>query len=138
MPILERIDPSSYIGQGVDGPVYIAYMSDVEESICTPPCEFQDCQHGFYASGEQYTACFWYRARISDREAERIAAGHIRDAQEDRRYLLQRLDSYADIIVNRWKKKSREKRQALLLEAIPELYETDGLFLATTLCLRAN
>jgi len=37
--------------------------------------------------------------------------------------LLEQLASHADIIVNRWKKKSRDKRQALLVETIPELYE---------------
>jgi len=72
---------------------------------------------------EQYRPRFCYRGRISDRDAERIAAGYIRDAQQERQYLLERLASHADIIVNRWKKKSREKRQALLVETISELYE---------------
>jgi hypothetical protein len=123
MPVLEQIDPSSYLGQGLTGPAYVTNISDVEASICTPPCECPDCQHGFYASWEQYSPCFWYRGRISDRDAERIAAGYVRDAQRERQYLLERLASHADIIVNRWKKKSREKRQALLVETIPELYE---------------
>lgn len=48
---------------------------------------------------------------------------HIRDAQQERQYLSQRLASHADNIMNRWKKKSRDKRQALLAETIPGLYE---------------
>ncbi|PMD57413.1 uncharacterized protein K444DRAFT_615869 [Hyaloscypha bicolor E] len=123
MPVLQKIDPSSYIGQGLSGPAYVTEMSEVEASICTPPCECTDCQHSFYASEEQYRPCFWYRGRVSDRDAEIIAARHIKDAEQERQYLLQRLASHADTIVNRWKKKSRAKRQALLAGAIPELYE---------------
>lgn len=92
-------------------------------SVYTPPCECIDCQHGFYASLEQYSPAFSYRGRILDSDATRIAAAHIRDAQQERQYLLQRLTSHADIIMNRWKKKSRDTREALLTETIPELYE---------------
>jgi hypothetical protein len=124
MPVLREFDLSSLLGDGqAHGPAYITNRSDVEASICPPPCECVDCQHGFYASEEQYKACFWYRGRISDRDAQRIAAGHIQVAQQERQYLLQRLASHADTIVNRWKKKGREKRQALLVDTIPELYE---------------
>ncbi|MCJ1294289.1 hypothetical protein MMC34_005847 [Xylographa carneopallida] len=98
-------------------------MSDVEASICKPPCECPDCQHGFYASGEQYKPNFWYQGRLSDHDAMRIVAGHIQNAQQDRQYLLQCLASNADTVVNRWKKKSRDKRRALLLQTIPELCE---------------
>jgi hypothetical protein len=119
MPAFLQIDDSSHLGHGLAGPAYFANISDVEASLCTPPCECADCQHGFYASWEQNSPPFWYRGRISDRDAERIAAGYVREAQQERQYLLERLASHADIIVNRWKKKSRDKRQALLVETIP-------------------
>ena len=110
--------------EGPSSPAYITNMSNtVMASVYTPPCECIDCQHGFYASAEQYRPAFSYRGRISDSDAKRVAAAHIRDAQQERQYLLQRLASHADIIMNRWKKKSRDKRQALLAETIPELYE---------------
>lgn len=96
-------------------------------SVYTPPCECDDCQHGFYATLEQYRPAFSYRGRVPDSDAKRIAAAHIRDAQQERKYLLQRLASHADIIIKRWKKKSPEKRQALLAETIPELYEHQWL-----------
>lgn len=121
MPAFLKVDDASSLG--LDGPAYVAKLSDVEASRCIPPCECADCQHGFYASEEQYNPCFWYRGRISDGDAERIAAGYVREAQQERQNLLERLASHADIIVNRWKKKSRDKRQALLVETIPELYE---------------
>lgn len=107
-----------------NSPAYLTNMSNtVMTSVYTPPCECIDCQHGFYASMEQDKPAFSYRGRISDSDAKRVAAAHIRDAQQERQYLLQRLASHADIIMNRWKKKSRVKRQALLAETIPELYE---------------
>ncbi|KAF5869114.1 uncharacterized protein Bfra_011657 [Botrytis fragariae] len=49
---------------------------------------------------------WFYRRSISTDETRQIAASH-----------------YGDIIVNRWKKKSQDKRQSLLLEAIPNLCE---------------
>lgn len=110
--------------EGPSSPAYVTNMSNpVMVSVYTPPCECIDCQHGFYASLEQYRPALSYRGRISDSDAKRVAAAHIRDAQQERQYLLQRLASHADIIMNRWKKKSRDKRQALLAETIPELYE---------------
>lgn len=110
--------------EGPSSPAYVTNISNtVMASVYTPPCECIDCQHGFYASAEQYRPAFSYRGRISDSDAKRVAAAHIRDAQQERQYLLQRLASHADIIMNRWKKKSRDKRQALLAETIPELYE---------------
>ncbi|MCJ1385691.1 hypothetical protein MMC17_008814 [Xylographa soralifera] len=123
MPVLQKIDPSSFLGNGLDGPAYVTNMLDVEASICTPPCECPDCQHGFYASQEQFRPCLWYHGRIANDDAKRVAAGHIQDAQQGRQYLLQRLASHADIIVNRWKKKSQEKRRALLVQTIPELVD---------------
>lgn len=111
----------------MEGPSSLAHVTNTSNtvmvSVYTPPCECIDCQHGFYASKEQYRPAFAYRGRISDSDAKRVAAAHIRDAQKERQYLLQRLASHADIIMNRWKKKSRDKRQALLAETIPELYE---------------
>jgi hypothetical protein len=123
MPDIQKVDLSSLLGDGHGGPTYITNMSDVEVSICPPPCECVDCQNGYYAAEEQYQPPFWYRGRVSDRDAGRIVAGHVQDAQREMQYLQQRLASHADIIVSRWKKKSREKRQALLVDTIPELCE---------------
>jgi hypothetical protein len=121
MPILQQLDPASPLVQGIQGPAYITSLDDVEASVLMPPCECPDCQHGFYTAEEQIRPCFWYRGTVPDRAAKRIAAEHIQDAQRDRQYLLHRLSSHGGIIINRWKKKSREKRKALLAEAVPEL-----------------
>ena len=120
MPVFQELHHSSLPG---DGHLYITTQSDLEASICPPPCDCVDCQHSFYTSEEQYDPRFSYRGRVSHPDAQRIATRHVQDAQQDREHLLQRLTSHADVILNRWKKKSREKRQALLVNAIPELYE---------------
>ncbi len=124
MPELQPLDPTSYLAQGIQGQAYVTNVADVEASICPPPCPCIDCQTSFYTLEEHYKPCFWYRGRISDRDAERIAAEYVRDAKQDRQYLQERLASHGDIIVNRWKKKSREKREALLVQTAPELYES--------------
>lgn len=41
--------------------------------------------------------CFWYRGRISDRDAKRIAAGHVRDAQQDRQLILSWATGHFDV-----------------------------------------
>jgi hypothetical protein len=88
-------------------------MSDLETSICQPPCDFIDCQHSFYAIEEQYNPRFSYRNRPSNRDAQCIIAAHVQDAQRDREYLLQRLALHGDSISTRWKRKNREKCEAL-------------------------
>lgn len=98
-------------------------QKNLEASIYPPPCECADCQNGFYLIQEQCSPQFSYRGKLSDHDAQRIAAAHVQDTQQDRAYLLQRLASHADIFLNRWKKKSGEKRQTLLVSSIPELYE---------------
>ncbi|TGO67344.1 hypothetical protein BOTNAR_0044g00260 [Botryotinia narcissicola] len=64
---------------------------------------------------------WFYRRSLSSDEAKQIAASYINVIQQDREYLMDSLAKYGNIIVNRWKKKSQDKRQALLLEAIPNL-----------------
>ena len=78
------------------------------------------------------------------RPAFRIAAGFptimlsLSQPPTSGQYLLQRLASHADIIMNRWKKKGHDKSKALLAETIPELHEHDGLFHAIAIRLRAS
>ena len=98
-------------------------QGNLEASVYSPPCECVDCQNGFYLIQEQCNPQLSYRGKLSDHDAQRIAAAHVQDTEQDRTYLLQRQASHADTILNRWKKKSVEKRRALLVSCIPELYE---------------
>lgn len=123
MPELYQVDPVSVLGQGLSIPGYITTISDVETGICAPPCECDDCQHGFYAVEEQYRPCFWYSDRISDEEATALVNRYVQLAEKDRQYLQQILASHGDLIMSRWKKRSKEKHQALLVSTVPELCE---------------
>lgn len=101
------------------GDLYAVSLSD----ICEPPCKCADCTNSFYLPEEQINLNTSYRGKISDHDARRIAAQHVRDMQQEREYLVQRLASHADVLMNRWKKKSIEKRHSLLVDVVPELGE---------------
>ncbi|KAF7891413.1 uncharacterized protein EAF02_001738 [Botrytis sinoallii] len=97
------------------------HSDEVRAAICSPPCTCADCEQGYYTCEEQMHPGWFYRRSLSSDEAKQIAASYINVIQQDRKYLTDRLAKYGDIIVNRWKKKSQDKRQALLLEAVPNL-----------------
>ncbi|KAF7892014.1 hypothetical protein EAF00_008316 [Botryotinia globosa] len=99
----------------------VASEKEVKAAICDPPCICADCEQGFYIRQEQMQPGWFYRRSLSSDEAKQISASYIHVIQTDRKYLVERLAKYGDIIVNRWKKKSQDKRQLLLLEAIPSL-----------------
>ncbi|THV55238.1 hypothetical protein BGAL_0011g00170 [Botrytis galanthina] len=96
---------------------------EVKAAICSPPCTCADCEQGYYTCEEQMMPPWFYRRSISTDEAKQIAASHVNFIHQDRKYLIESLAKYGDIIINRWKKKSQDKRQSLLLEAIPNLCE---------------
>lgn len=89
--------------------------------FCPPPCECPDCQNGFYTSQEQGIDRYGYKKRLSEGEAKRILRGHIAQAEEDREYLREQCGKHGDRIMSRWKKRSRDKREAWLLKAKPDL-----------------
>ncbi|KAI4862384.1 hypothetical protein F4820DRAFT_430728 [Hypoxylon rubiginosum] len=93
----------------------------LENSIRAPPCSCDDCQTGFYMAEEQYHAEFSYRSRLSDADARRAVQSYTRQINESREHLAGRLKSYADFLMSRWRKRSQEKRQALLAEVAPDL-----------------
>lgn len=66
---------------------------------------------------------WFYRLSLSNNDAKQIAASYINRMQQDRKYLAERLTLCGDIVLSRWKKKSQDKRQLLLLEAIPNICE---------------
>ncbi len=122
MSVFHEFDAPS-VGEALDGQEYITSMSDIEASICPPPCECIDCQHPFYAAQEQYQPRFFYYGRVFNLDAQRIAKAHVQDAKQGGAYLLQRLASHADTIINSWEKKCREKRQVLLVDSVLDLSE---------------
>jgi hypothetical protein len=94
-----------------------------EVPLCPPPCECADCEEHYYTTKEQSIDRFCYVKKISEIEAQRIVREYTQSLHCDREYLQRSCASHGDTIVNRWKKKSREKRQDCLLQADPTLYQ---------------
>ncbi|ESZ96733.1 hypothetical protein SBOR_2877 [Sclerotinia borealis F-4128] len=117
------IDASFQAGQDIRLPGFLMSPEEVEAAICIPACTCVDCEHGFYTAEEQMHPGYWYRGILSSDETKQIAASHVNSIQQGRKYLVERLASHGDIIISRWKKKSQDKRQSLLLEAVPNLCE---------------
>lgn len=81
------------------------------------PCGCADCEQSFYNLEELH----WYHGRVSDDEAKQIISNYVRQADEDRIFLARCLVGFGTTIINRWKKKSRQKRQQCLQEAAPDI-----------------
>lgn len=108
-------------------PLYTASVSAIEDSICHPPCECPDCQTGFYAGQEQYQPQFSYHRRLSDDAAKRIIRSYVKQTQEARARLAGLLLSHADVLMQRWKKRSQDKRRVLLNSVAPDLEESQWI-----------
>lgn len=65
---------------------------------------------------------FSYQDVLSDGEARQRAAYLVSRARANFQYLREQCDSNGNAIINRWKKKSSEKRKDLLLEVDPHMY----------------
>ncbi|KAI1206352.1 uncharacterized protein F4807DRAFT_439773 [Annulohypoxylon truncatum] len=101
--------------------LYVADKVALEESIRHPPCSCHDCQTGFYLANEQYRPPLSYRSRISDADARHLVESYTKEIHENRKSLTESLKSHADLLMSRWRKRSQEKRQALLMAAAPDL-----------------
>ncbi|KAI1313233.1 hypothetical protein F5Y03DRAFT_338481 [Xylaria venustula] len=96
----------------------------VEASIGQPPCSCPDCQNGFYQKEEQYHPEFSYRFRLSDNEARCLCREYLEQAEASRARLSSRLASHADVVMSKWRKQSKEKREAVLRAAAPYMSDT--------------
>ena len=101
------------------GPALITF----DVPVYLPPCECVDCQEQYYTSNQQNIDRYCYVGELSDPEAQQILAEYMESLRSDQEYLQRQCASHGDTIMNRWKKKSREKRQTWLLQADPTLYQ---------------
>jgi hypothetical protein len=86
------------------------------------PCECSICLQQFRAQFFQKRENFNYEAVLSDREARQAAANLVQKAHANFQYLREQCEANGNTILKRWKKKSSEKRKALLLEVDPIMY----------------
>ena len=90
--------------------------------LCPPPCgDDVECTHRFYPLRWQRKQELYYSKQLSKEEAREKIQSYLTQAQANRRFLQERIKIYGDKIMNRWKKKSKEKRADILLSCEPEL-----------------
>ncbi|CAJ0543905.1 Ff.00g039850.m01.CDS01 [Fusarium sp. VM40] len=106
---------------GISPCEYRASVRAIEASIAPPPCECVDCQQSFYTVDKQRTPNFSYRERISDEEAKEVITAALEDIDRQQSLLRNRIETFGDLLLSRWKKHSQTKRQGLLKEAVPYL-----------------
>jgi hypothetical protein len=75
----------------------------------------------------QKRALFGYEAVLSDNEARGKATDLVRRTHANIEYLREQCAANGNTILKRWKKKSGEKRKALLLEIDPEMLSVAAL-----------
>ncbi|KAF9881572.1 hypothetical protein CkaCkLH20_00718 [Colletotrichum karsti] len=90
-----------------------------------PPCECDDCKQSFLtAQQQQCYAQFRYREWPSHAaDLVRVSSHFVRQASEAKDHVAERLSLHADLLMNRWRKRSQEKRRQLLHDVAPELEE---------------
>lgn len=118
---MSRLNPRDHFSLDSNNPTHFGNLEEIVASIHVPPCDCADCEHGYYTPQEQITHRFRYIGTLSDFEARLIAGGLVYCTNQSREYLVQRLATHGDIIIKRWKKNSSEKRQKLLVEAVPDI-----------------
>lgn len=87
-----------------------------------PPCECSECVQQFRSGHAQEHKILAYSFALSDAEARQKAENFTTSISRNLVYLRQRCQNNGDSIVKRWKKKSRNKREALLRDIDPDLY----------------
>ena len=95
----------------VKGPSYVRATVIFRQA----ECECADCEQQFRSSSEQGIDRFVYEKEISKPDASKITKERVRNILADRAYLGTCL-LHGNTILSRWKKKSRDKREACLLQ----------------------
>ncbi|KAG9691292.1 hypothetical protein KCU95_g8131, partial [Aureobasidium melanogenum] len=88
---------------------------------CPAPCECRCCEQQFLAMEAQRFDRFRYETIVKPEIAQTTLADFVDKIKENRAHLTNLCDKFGNLILSRWKKKSRDKREALLLAADPTL-----------------
>lgn len=101
--------------------VAVAGLTFVWKGKGEPPCECVNCNSQFLSMNQQDYDRFRYKPVITPAAAKTTLAGFINQIDTNRAYLAGLCDKYGNTIISRWRKKSRNKREALLLLADPTI-----------------
>ncbi|KAK6005832.1 hypothetical protein QM012_007474 [Aureobasidium pullulans] len=94
---------------------------------CETPCECKICKEQFRTMKQQYMDRYSYKTVVGPAAAQTSLAKLTSKINDDRAHLTKLCDKYGNTIISRWRKKSREKREAILLLA-DQTIENDSWF----------
>jgi hypothetical protein len=89
--------------------------------MCPPPCACAECETQFYSLFEQKFTCWHYAETLSDAQAKIVIANELDSTRAARAYLAASIEKHGDTILSRWRKRSTNKRAALLQQVEPTL-----------------
>ncbi|KAH0266861.1 hypothetical protein KCU91_g10483, partial [Aureobasidium melanogenum] len=92
-----------------------------ELPIYAPPCACSNCEQQFVREELQQIDRHRYESVIAPDVARNLLADFVNKTNSDRSYLAGLCHKYGNTILSRWRKKSRDKREALLLQADPSI-----------------
>ncbi|KAG9563939.1 hypothetical protein KCU71_g5110, partial [Aureobasidium melanogenum] len=92
-----------------------------ELPIYAPPCACSNCEQQFVRKELQQIDRHRYESVIAPDVARNLLADFVNKTNSDRSYLAGLCHKYGNTILSRWRKKSRDKREALLLQADPSI-----------------
>ncbi|KAI5198507.1 hypothetical protein AUEXF2481DRAFT_33212 [Aureobasidium subglaciale EXF-2481] len=87
----------------------------------TAPCECASCRQQFVPPELQKAFCHKYENMVRPQEAEVSLAKFVSQINIDRAHLAELCSIFGNTILSRWRKKSRDKREALLIQADPTM-----------------
>ncbi|KAH0291150.1 hypothetical protein M436DRAFT_56638 [Aureobasidium namibiae CBS 147.97] len=97
--------------------VAVAGITFVKKGKGEPPCECVNCSSQFLSVNQQDYDRFRYMTTVTPAAAKTSLANFISQIDADRAYLTDLCKNFGNTIISRWRKKSRNKREALLLLA---------------------
>ncbi|THY34824.1 hypothetical protein D6D01_01833 [Aureobasidium pullulans] len=85
--------------------------------IHSAPCECGSCEQQFIRKELQNKTLYMYEAVVPAVDAKSLLSRYTTQINTDRAYLADRCDRFGDTILSRWRKKSYNKRETLILQA---------------------
>ena len=95
------------------------------DEICPPPdgfCGCVLCDDHFWSVKTQERERFRYQCKLSDNEAAEFLQHLLGEIDDSVNYLGEKLMTHGGLIMNRWSKKSKEKRAITLSTAAGEVF----------------
>lgn len=103
---------------------YACLLPKTPRSAATPPTctdKCETCFASYRSENAQRVSMHEYHAAVTDEEADAKVKSMTESTAIDLIYVRTKLELYGDTISKRWRKRTKDKRTALLLSAMPNL-----------------